>query len=130
MVSNWSWEHNKISGYHYYDKLTLDINGINVDGKPVYIYYACSSNSCWNTDEKTIAKYKGVFTPPCQVTLGWDVHSNRDDYQEFYVLFSDKPLDVNTVRKDIPLKHWYGFKDYYSFSGLNPDKGDRIYNPR
>ena len=130
MVSNWSWEHDKIDGKHWRDYLTLDVNGLNVDGQPVYIYYCCSSNACYNKEEQTIAKFAGEFIPPCQVKISWDINSNRDDYEIFYVLFADKPQNVDTVRKDIPLKHWYGFRDYSGFDGLNPSKGDNIYNHR
>lgn len=128
MVSNWTWVHDKIDGKHWEDSLTMDVNGLNVDGKPVYVYYT-SNCSYYSSDEGT-AKYAGVFTPPCKITVSWDINSNKDDYQMFYVLFSDKQLNVSTVRTDVPLKHWYGFRDYTSYSGLNPDKGDRIYNPR
>ena len=138
MITNWSIKYCDYDGtvapsWHNNDYLGvfLTIDGFNITGKTVYVYYYTQTrDKNYNRQDSPPRLLTKKVAPFTTQLISYIRYYPND--AKFFFYFSNKELDVNTIQTDIPQKYWYEFRKTNNVDGIIPKRcvyepGDMIF---
>lgn len=134
MVTNWTlvasdYSGNTSASKKPYNKLNATIDGCNIVGKSIYVYYYYR-----NYDKKGNVSYSNPTlatnqTAPFDLQIIYPTNYKQTS-SGIYVLFSNKPMNVSTITTDVPKKFWYEFNRPNNSSATGKNPARYVYEPR
>ena len=130
MITNWDLSRCDYKGgtsKRDYIKLKATIDGCNIVGKSIYVYYYYSTydkrGNASYSDPRLLTNRIAPFDLEILYYGGY-----KTSWSNVFVLFSNKQMNVSTITTDVPKKFWYMFGLPSETEGKNPAR--YVYEPR